>query len=396
MVWPILLAVAVFLPNFASAQSGGGLAGEIQSLQEVLKQLYKDMLPLCESLIGVGRGIAGFAATWFIGNRVWRHIAHAEPVDFYPLFRPFALALVILLWPWCLTIMNSVLEPVNVGTGNMVKASDKTIAELFKKKEQEMKKSDQWKALVGESQEGDRALWMKYAHPEAGKEGWVDKLGHNMEFLMAKMAYNFKNSVRYIISVILEVIYAAAALCINTLRTFNLIILAILGPLVLGISVFDGFQHTLNIYLARYINVFLWLPVANILNAVLGKIQENMLKMDLAQIANGGQTFFNSFDLGYIIFMVIGIVAYTTVPSICDQIVHVGGGGALQQKVTGMAMAAPGMAMSAPAMIATAGAAGVGAAGSMALDSFGNAGSAMRSGMSSSGGSDYFKDKLSG
>ena len=51
-------------------------------------------------------------------------------------------------------------------------------------------------------------------------------------------------------------------LCINTLRTFSLIVLAILGPLVFGLAVFDGFGHTLTVWLARYINVFLWLPVA--------------------------------------------------------------------------------------------------------------------------------------
>ena len=50
----------------------------------------------------------------------------------------------------------------------------------------------------------------------------------------------------------------------HTIRTFQLIVLAILGPLVFGLSVFDGFQHSLRHWIARYINTFLWLPVANI------------------------------------------------------------------------------------------------------------------------------------
>jgi len=57
-------------------------------------------------------------------------------------------------------------------------------------------------------------------------------------------------------SEVLQVVFEAAALCINTIRTFYLIVLAILGPLVLGLSVFDGFQHILNTWLAKYINVF--------------------------------------------------------------------------------------------------------------------------------------------
>lgn len=76
---------------------------------------------------------------------------------------------------------------------------------------------------------------------------------------------------------VLQVLFEAAALCINTIRTFYLIILAILGPIVFGLAVFDGFQHTLTVWLAKYINVFLWLPVSNIFGAIIGKVQENML-----------------------------------------------------------------------------------------------------------------------
>ena len=77
-----LIGIAVLIlliPNLAEAQ---GAAGRIRSLHEVLEKLYDDMMPLCSRLIGVGRGIAGFAATWYIASRVWGHIARAEPVDF--------------------------------------------------------------------------------------------------------------------------------------------------------------------------------------------------------------------------------------------------------------------------------------------------------------------------
>lgn len=283
-----LLLLAVCCPFLSQAQ---GMAGDIKSFQSVLETLYKDMLPKVGSLINVGRAVAGFAAIWYIAYRVWGHIARAESIDFYPLFRPFALGLAITLFPQVLAVINGALNPIVTGTAQLVDNSDKAIAELFKKKEAEMRKSDQWKALVGESGTGDRSLWMEYAHPDVQQEGWVEKIGNSMEFVMAKMAYNFTNDIKRIISIILQIIYAAAALCINTLRTFNLIILAMLGPLVLGISVFDGFQHTLNMYLARYINIYLWLPVANILGAVLGTIQENILKMDLKNLAETGTTF---------------------------------------------------------------------------------------------------------
>jgi hypothetical protein len=121
-------------------------------------------------------------------------------------------------------------------------------------------------------------------------------------------------------------LFAAASLAINTIRAFRLIILAILGPFAFGISVFDGFHH-----------IFLWLPIANIFGAVLGKIQENMLRIDLGQIDQYGDTFFSKTDAGYLVFMIIGILGYFTVPSIANEIVWVGGGDALNAKTTQMA-----------------------------------------------------------
>src|SRR6185295_11309564 len=155
---------------------------------------------------------------------------------------------------------------------------------------------------------------------------------------------NFRNSVKQWMSEILHVLFEAAALCINTIRTFYLIVLAILGPLIFGISVFDGLQHTLTVWIARYINVFLWLPVANIFGAIISKVQENMLRIDIQQVVKYGDTFFSQNDTAYLIFLVMGIVGYFTVPSVANYIVHAGGGNTLLYKAsnvfTGGSMAA--------------------------------------------------------
>ncbi len=65
-------ATGNLLPLLSSAQLSGGTADNLKSMQAVLDQLYSQMIPLCSELIGVGRGIAGFAATWYIAARVWR------------------------------------------------------------------------------------------------------------------------------------------------------------------------------------------------------------------------------------------------------------------------------------------------------------------------------------
>ncbi len=80
----------MLLPFLSRAQSNGGsFTGELYSLRDVLDGIYNQMIPLCSQLIGIGQLIGGFAALCFMAMRVWGHLARAEPIDFYPLFRPF-------------------------------------------------------------------------------------------------------------------------------------------------------------------------------------------------------------------------------------------------------------------------------------------------------------------
>lgn len=329
-----MVAVSLIIPFLSHAQA----ADEMKGMHSVLEQLYDEMMPLCSRLIGVGRGLAGFAAMWYIASRVWGHLSRAEPVDFYPLFRPFVIGFCVLIFPSVLGIINGVMKPTVTATAAMVEGSDKAIAVLLKEKEEAIKETPVWQMYVGETGYGDRDKWYKYTHPNENPsdEGFFASIGNDIKFAMSKASYNFRNSVKEWMSEVLNVLFEAAALCIDTLRTFQLIVLAILGPLVFGISVFDGFQHTLTVWIARYINIFLWLPVANIFGSIIGKIQEKMLQLDLSQIASQGDTFFSRTDMAYLVFMIIGIIGYFTVPSVANYIVHAGGGGALGHKVTSL------------------------------------------------------------
>jgi len=331
-----MVLTGMLIPLFSRAE---GLADDIHGLQSVLDNVYSEMLPMCSQLIGVARGIAGFGALWYIAARVWRHLASAEPVDFYPLLRPFALGMAILLFPTVIAVINGVMNPVVTATGGMVKNSDAAIAKLLAQKQAAIEQTNTWQMYVGDNGEGDKDKWYKYTHPDdpnRENEGVLSGLGNDVKFAMDKASYKFRNSVKQWMSEILQVVYEAAALCINTIRTFYLVVLAILGPMVFGLSVFDGFQHTLTTWLAKYLNVFLWLPVANIFGSIIGKVQENMLKLDIQQVQSAGDTFFSSTDTAYLIFLLIGTVGYFTVPAVAGYIINPGGGNGLLNKVTNL------------------------------------------------------------
>jgi conjugative transposon TraJ protein len=399
----IVFVCAFALPEAIFAQSG--IANDIKGLQSVLDTIYDQMLPLCSSLIGVGRGIAGFAATWYIAYRVWRHIANAEPIDFYPLFRPFVIGFAVLIFPSVIAMINGIMQPVVSATDGMVTDSDAAIAQLLAQKQQAVQNSDFYKMYVGPDGNGDRDKWYQYTHPDdptGANEGMFESVGNDIQFAMAKMSYNFRNAIKEWMSEVLQILYEAASLCINTIRTFNLILMAIIGPLVFGISVFDGFGHTLRAWIARYINVFLWLPVANIFGSIIGKIQQNMIQLDINQIQANGDTYFSSTDTGYLIFLIIGIIGYFTVPSISNYIVHAGSGNALTHKVTNLSMAAGGAAVAGGGAIAGAGIARAAEGIKNLWNAPGNIregyneGSTASNNNSSGPSSTYMKDKISG
>jgi conjugative transposon TraJ protein len=325
-------AALLLLPLLAHGQDADNISG----LHAVLAHLYTEMIPLCSRLIGVARGIAGFAAIWYIGSRVWRHIARAEPIDFYPLFRPFVLGFCVMIFPSVLSMMNAVLQPTVTATAAMIKGSDDAVAMLLKEKEEAVKQTDAWQMYVGPTGNGDQDMWYQYTHGgSTSSSGLLGGIGDDIRFALDKAAYNFRGSIKEWMSELLQVLFEAASLCIDTLRTFQLIVLSILGPLVFGFAVFDGFGHTLTAWLARYINIFLWLPVANIFGSIIGRIQEEMLKIDIAQLKAQGQTYFGSTDTAYLVFLIIGIVGYFAVPSVANYIVHGGGLGALHYRTTG-------------------------------------------------------------
>jgi conjugative transposon TraJ protein len=321
-----LATAATLLPILSYAQ---GVASDLQSLQGVLNGLYDQMIPLCSRMIGIGQGIAGFAALWFIAVRVWRHIAAAEPIDFYPLLRPFAIGFCIMSFPAVLAMINGVLSPTVTATQAMVGNSTQAIETMLNSDQQE-----ETQPPAPTNLNGDPDKWYGYSHPDnpAGTSpSTTNSIGDTFS------GFGFKNMVKKFIYYLLNVLFEAAALCIDTIRTFKLIVLAILGPLCFGLSVFDGFQHTLKQWLARYVNVYMWLPVANIFGAIIAKIQVNVVQ--LQQNGGAANANFKDTNTAYLIFMVIGIVGYFTVPSIANYIINVGGH-ALLNKTTAVASTA--------------------------------------------------------
>jgi len=396
-ILPSLIAFCfvAFLPAIAHAQVSNG----VDQLHTVLNNVYNQMIPMCADLLDMCRALSGMGVLFYIGYRVWKHLARAEAIDFFPLFKPFVMVILISMYPQVLAVINGTLNPTVTATAKLVQHSNDAVNNLLLA-EAMLISSDTTSVLIAPGAQGYKDGWDKYAQPganDSGSDGDIwSAIGSGFRFFAGGMVSTFRFLSKYILSLILEVLYFAASLCIDTIRVFHLIVLAIFGPFVFAFSCYDGFQHSFTHWLARYVNIYLWLPIANLLGAILAKIQANMIQIDLDRLQSGSLALFSPTDIAYLIFLLIGIVGYFTVPGLSNYIVHTHGPNPISQMVNKVASMAVGAAVTAGTGAAAGGAGGAGASGG--AGAAGGAGAGAQASGSTAGGDaqQYNRDKIAG
>ena len=294
---------------------------DFNNLHQILRDLYTDMMPLCGNMAGVAKGLAGLGALFYVAHRVWQSLARAEPVDVYPLLRPFAIGLCIMFFPtFVLGTINAVMSPVVKGCNQMLESQTFDMNRYRQQKdklEYEAMMRNPETAYLVDDEEFDRQL---------DALGWSPSdLMVNAGMRIERGMYRIKKAVRDFFRELLEILFQAAALVIDTVRTFFLIVLAILGPVAFAISVYDGFGSTLTQWISRYISVYLWLPVSDLFSSVLARIQVLMLQKDILELQNNQSFSIDASNTVYVIFMIIGIVGYFTIPTVAGWIISAGG-----------------------------------------------------------------------
>ncbi len=296
------------------------LSIDFENLHQILHTLYQEMMPLCSNLTGVAKGIAGLGALFYVAAKVWQALARAEPIDVYPLLRPFAVGLCIMFFPtFVLGTINTVLSPVVKGCHGMLETQTFDMNKYREQKdrlEYEANKRNPETAYLVDKEEFDKKL---------------DELGWSAGDLITmggmyidRAEYRMKQNIRRWFQELLELLFQSAGLVIDTIRTFFLIVLSILGPIAFAISVYDGFQSTLTQWITRYISVYMWLPVSDLFSSVLARIQVLMLTKDIEAMSD--PTFIpDSSNTVYMVFLIIGIFGYFTIPTVANWIIMAGG-----------------------------------------------------------------------
>lgn len=265
-------------------------------------------------LVDMARAIGGIAAFFYISKRIYEQLIADNPVSILPLLRPFALVLVITFWG---PFVNMLLAPTKGLThlSEAVYADKKHIVkERLEDKQQAILSTDL--PLFYENEEKEADLWDK----------GVNLILTTYNIFSGRAIQNQINF--YIMDAtrqLLESFFEVLVYLIAFLRTVFCVLLVIFGPLVFALSIFDGFQDNYLQWIARFINVNLYLPIALLILSIVQEILIYVLEMEIAQI--NAMLIYEPklFFVSNLIVPVCGIIGMAMVPKISSWIIHASG-----------------------------------------------------------------------
>ena len=304
---------------------------DFSNLHTILRSLYDEMMPLCEDMTGVAQGIAGLGALFYVAYRIWQSLARAEPIEVFPLLRPFVIGFCIMFFPAVvLGTINSVMSPIVQEPASMLEGQTLDMQKYREEKdrlEYEQMMRDPSTAYLVDDAEFDRQI------DELG----ITEVGTASGMYIERGMYKMKKAISNFFRELLEMLFQAASLTIDTIRTFFLIVLAILGHIICALRLGWLSEYTRQ-WICRYIQTYLWLPVADLFSTILAKIQVLMLQNDISELTNNPNADLDGSNTCYIVFMIIGIIGYFTIPTVAGWIVQAGGMGSYGRSINSTAM----------------------------------------------------------
>lgn len=275
---------------------------------ESILDSFSSMKNICFLLCGL------FALVYF-ANILMKTWAKGEAFDFHSLLKPFVIGVVIMNFGLVYGVIDKIVEPVTVFTEGIAKEREESIKAKLTEYEDKAKAYNETKQRIIDQQD----------------YGVFDKMGQFFD----NFGYYATETVMSALEIILSIIYSALKISIRAFNISFRIILIVLGPISFALSVIPYFKDNWKSWIAKYINVCLYLVVAAALDVIILKFREIMLDMEIGKYTeaikqmNSTGDFFGldaPFEASVItcVFMLIFISMYLIIPSIVNMIVEKG------------------------------------------------------------------------
>ena len=265
-------------------------------------------------LVNMARAIGGIAAFFYISKRIYEQLIADNPISLLPLLRPFALVLVISFWgPFVQLLM--------VPTKGLTKLSEAIysdkkhiVAERLEEKQEAILYADL--PAFQENEEKEATLWDKGINMLLTTYNIISgrALQHQINFY-----------VMDVVRQLLEALFEGLIYLIAFLRTVFCVLLVVFGPLVFAMSIFDGFQDNYLGWIARFINVNLYLPIALIILSLVQEVLIYVLEAEITQIKSSLIYMPSLYYVSSLVVPLCGIAGLMMVPKIASWIVNASG-----------------------------------------------------------------------
>ncbi len=278
--------------------------------------VHEKFFPFVEDIAGIVGGLVSIATLLYIGSKVWASYAKNEPVDIYPLLRPFAIAFLCANFTTmvCKPI-DMIIEPISsyLGYKSTTYISDMAFNKM--KFEEIVKNENE----TGDTDNANTDTEEKFKLKKFLSSAWNFIVGRLFLFICML----FETVIN-----ILRILLAAILLCS---RVFFLSILCMVGPISFAISLLPGYQQTLNQWIAKYVSISFWLPMIYLCDLFVSVLTAAMLDGFGTFLHDGGAVTLlaGKFPqaLGIIALLMTVVIAalsyfmYTTVPTISSWII---------------------------------------------------------------------------
>lgn len=299
-----------------------------QLYQELINSTQKGTIQIFENY---ARVIAGAGAMLYIASRLIGQVSRNEPIDFFPLLRPFAIALLI-------GSLGRITNAIDAGADSLVSAvtqngnsTTERIAYIIKQREKAVE--DKLKVFQEQQTEND----------SGGDESWSEtfkSLGLKFSTIADYTAAKIDIALQEMFQNLLVAICNIAEGILYLISILFRIVLRIIGPIAIALAIFDGFTGNIAEWFGKYINFSLLPVVANIYGIISFKIHELYLtNYSPAGQTNESLTGDGFLGYGYLGLLVLILIGYFQVPAATNLILSVGGVGGITQGISNYAQA---------------------------------------------------------
>ncbi len=265
-------------------------------------------------LVDMARAIGGIAAFLYIAKRIFEQLIADNPIAILPLLRPFALVLVITFWGSFVQLLMVPTEGLTVLSEEIYNNRQEQVSERLEEKQTAILLNDLPAFYENEEKEAD--LWDKGINVLLSTYNIVSgrAIRNQINFYLMD---GFRQAA--------EVVFEVVVYLIAFLRTIFCVLLVIFGPLVFAISIFDGFQDNYLQWIARFINVNLYLPIALIILSLTQHLLVYVLDVEINLITQMNFYQPTLFFVSNLVVPVCGICGLAMVPKIATWIVNASG-----------------------------------------------------------------------